>query len=162
MHKVCKSGAVLIELPSPDRNSILTERVGCAKMALGDGPRKRTNNGNYRLVIRRRRFGAGLIHGASLMHEYESDFNGYPQDPYDATKPVRIRWLGERRILELAGDPEPEFRDVSVGEAAEFMDLSIEEIEWALEEYARCDAEEWVCWQPSEKNGEEFPTAEAP
>lgn len=93
------------------------------------------------------------------MHDepYEDGF-----DPYDESKPVRIRWLGERRLLELAGDKEPEFRDMTAGEAAEWMDLSVEEIEWAIEEYGRCDTEYWVAWQPSERNGIEFPTQEAP
>ena len=52
--------------------------------------------------------------------------------------------------------------DTTIEEAAELMNLDVSEIEWALEEFGRCDAEDWVVWQPNETNGIEFPTAEAP
>ena len=47
-------------------------------------------------------------------------------------------------------------------DAAKALGITKEELEWALEEYGRCDTEDKVAWEPSEENGEEWPTAEAP
>lgn len=45
---------------------------------------------------------------------------------------------------------------------AEMMGLDPADVEWAIEEYGRCDTANHVAWLPSEDNGIEFPTAEAP
>jgi hypothetical protein len=73
-------------------------------------------------------------------------------EPYDPQYQVRIRKF----------EGPDQFWDVSASRAAEIMELDEAEVEWALEEYGRCDTTEWVCWQPSETNGWEWPTAESP
>jgi hypothetical protein len=56
---------------------------------------------------------------------------------------------------------EDKFYDVELDEAAAKMELDPTEIEWAIEEYGRCDSLEWVAWIP-EYPDEEYPQAEAP
>ena len=59
-------------------------------------------------------------------------------------------------------DGSVQIHDGTAEEAAQAMGLDPAEIEWACEEYGRCDNEALVCWQPNESNGWEWPTAEAP
>ena len=47
-------------------------------------------------------------------------------------------------------------------EVAKLMELDPSEVEWAIEEYGRCDTARFTAWQPSEEAGIEYPTAEAP
>ena len=62
--------------------------------------------------------------------------------------------------------------DGTAEEAAQAMQLAVEEVEWAVAEYGRCDATEIVCWCPGEAiedtdgepvgGGWEWPVTEAP
>ena len=73
-------------------------------------------------------------------------------DPFDPTKPIRFYNYETDERGDLPNS----------AAVASLMKLDQTEIEWALEEFGRCDSATIVCWQPSENNGEEFPTAEAP
>lgn len=76
-------------------------------------------------------------------------------DAYDETRQVRIiRWYKDGSVAER--------QDVDMADASRLAELDEEEIAWALETYGRCDTGEYCIWQPSENNGEEFPTHEAP
>jgi hypothetical protein len=62
--------------------------------------------------------------------------------------------------------------DGTAQEAAEAMQLAVTEVEWACEEYGRCDTPEIVCWKPGDiefgvggepiGGGFEWPATEAP
>jgi hypothetical protein len=46
-------------------------------------------------------------------------------------------------MIRLVNTETNEVRHVSDAEAAEAMGLSLEELQWALEEYGHCTTEEW-------------------
>jgi hypothetical protein len=62
--------------------------------------------------------------------------------------------------------------DGTAAEAAEAMELSVEVVEWAVEEYGRCNTGTIICWKPGEPElgtdgeptggGWEWPECEAP
>lgn len=66
------------------------------------------------------------------------------------------------RMIDWRNNPAGNYEDVTLEQAAERMELDPPEIEWAIEEFGRCDSTECVVWEPSEEAGIEFPTAEAP
>jgi hypothetical protein len=79
--------------------------------------------------------------------------------------------LGEYRWRTF--DPaDTNITDGTAQEAADAMGLDPTEIEWAVEEYGRCDTAEIVCWKPGPieygtggdvfNGGLEWPAAEAP
>ena len=68
----------------------------------------------------------------------------------------------EDRVVRIRNFTTLKNGDLIIEQAAETMNLDVSEIEWALEEFGRCDTDEFVCWQPSKANGIDFPTAQAP
>jgi hypothetical protein len=64
------------------------------------------------------------------------------------------------RVRNFATGVNQDFPDA--GAVSEMMELDPYEIEWAIEEYGRCDTNTHVAWIPSDEDGIEFPTAEPP
>jgi len=64
------------------------------------------------------------------------------------------------RVHNFATGVNEDFPDADA--VSEVMDLDPAEIDWAVEEFGRCDTDTHVAWTPSAENGIKFPTAEPP
>jgi hypothetical protein len=89
------------------------------------------------------------VHHEDTAHEFDAECRWRTFGPFDGVAALLLH-------------------DGTFAEAAIALNLDPTEIEWACDEYGRCDSRfptegnGTVCWVPDDEAGWEWPTAEAP
>lgn len=65
-------------------------------------------------------------------------------------------------IIAWTANGEKRYEADTIAEIEAIIGFPDSGIEWAIEEYGRCDFRDYTIWKPSEEAGIEYPTAEAP